>query len=632
VNRLGGTIADSPSGALVRIADGGGSGDINMAASGTTSITALMQNATGGEATVNIGTGNMLRLGAVGTALLPSGKSALTFNDGTLTAGGNADNVSGELLVNNESTANPVIINSVIADNGTGIVTLGKAGAGTLVLNGANTYSGPTAVTGGVVSIPALADAGSASGIGTGTTIILDGGTLRYTGGAVSTNRAIQLGSSIDGKSGTLDASGTGAVNFTTSFITYGTTKQRRTLCLAGTNTGANTMAATIRDNGVTNASAPVSLVKSGPGQWVLTGTNSYSGGTVVEEGVLQIAGFGTPGANSASSAIMVAAGASLEFNRFSGLVLANPISGEGSVVVSGTAPLSFNCGNSFSGGLVINSSGGVALFFNSMSAPPPSAPSLGSGPITMANNTSVDIGGFTTVTGLLDTSGTGSNAVITTTNSLPPPPTLTISGPGIHTFAGRITGNMSLIKDGAGIQFLNGANTYTGPTYIDGGILGGTGSISGAVYLNVGGAIAPGHSIGTFTLGSLDISSGVSAVASGALEFELDTPVASDKITLTAGPLAIGAGVLEIDDFQFTTSANFGPGTYTLIHGASPIVGSLGPDVTETIDGLDATLAIGNGGTDLVLNVVPEPASLVLAVTALGAVMICRAGAKLLS
>src|SRR5262249_37067395 len=221
---------------------------------------------------------------------------------------------------------------------------------------------------------------------------------------------------------------------------------------------------------------------------------------------------------------------------------------------------------------------------------------------------------------GLLDTSGTGLNAVITTTNpnsNLVTPPTFWINGTGIHTFAGRITGNMSLIKDGAGTQFLNGANTYTGPTYIDGGILGGTGSIGGAVYLNAGGAIAPGHSIGTFTLGSLDVSSGVSAVASGALEFELDTPAATDKITLTAGPLTIGVGVLEIDDFQFTTSANFGPGTYTLVHGVTPIVGSLGPDVTETIGGLDATLAIGNGGSDLVLDVVPEPASLVLAAMA---------------
>jgi len=111
--------------------------------------------------------------------------------------------------------------------------------------------------------------------------------------------------------------------------------------------------------------------------------------------------------------------------------------------------------------------------------------------------------------------------------------------------------------------------------------------------------------------------------VASEALEFELDTPAASDQINLTAGPLTIGAGILEIDDFQFTVFSNFGPGAYTLIHGTSPILGSLGPDVTETIDGLDATLAIGNGGSDLVLNVVPEPASLLLAVMAVGAAIV---------
>jgi fibronectin-binding autotransporter adhesin len=622
VNRLGGTIANNAN-ALVRVVDGGASGTVGLAVPGTTFVNALMQSATGGTATVNIGTGNKLSVGGIGTILLPPGGSPLIVTGGSLTAGS-------ELLVENSSSTSAITVNSVVSDNGSTAVALGKSGPGTLVLTGANTYSGLTAITGGVLSVQSLANTGSPSGIGTGGSgsmiwpLILDGGTLRYTGGAVSTNRTIEIGASVDGKSGTLDASGTGAVNFTSTSLAYGS--GRHTVRLTGNNTGANTLAATIGDNGPDYARASVSLVKSGPGKWVLTSANTYSGGTVVEGGTLQIDGAGTPGANSAGNTINVAAGASLVFSRSATLVLANPIGGEGSVIQSGPGALLFDCGNSFSGGLVINSGGvGLGAPPNPPPTPAPSTPSLGTGTITMANNTSIDLGGIGTITGLLDTSGTGLNAVITTTNpnsNLVTPPTFWINGTGIHTFAGRITGNMNLIKDGAGTQFLNGANTYAGPTYINGGTLGGTGSISGAVYLNAGGSIAPGHSIGTFTLGSLDVSSGVSAVASGALEFELDTPAASDKINLTAGPLTIGTGILEIDDFQFTTFSNFGPGAYTLIHGTSPIVGSLGPNVTEDVGGFDATLAIGNGGADLVLNVVPEPASLTLAATALGAVI----------
>ena len=53
-----------------------------------------------------------------------------SFINGTLTAG-TGDNTAGELFIHTVSAAaNPLVIDSVIADNGTGVVTLTKGGAG----------------------------------------------------------------------------------------------------------------------------------------------------------------------------------------------------------------------------------------------------------------------------------------------------------------------------------------------------------------------------------------------------------------------------------------------------------------------------------------------------------------------
>jgi len=65
-----------------------------------------------------------------------------------------------------------------------------------------------------------------------------------------------------------------------------------------------------------------------------------------------------------------------------------------------------------------------------------------------------------------------------------------------------------------------------------------------------------------------------------------------------------------QFSDFNFTWSANFAPGSYTLI-GAGSISG-LGSNLSGTIDGLPASLSL-QGNDLLVLNVVPEPSTLAL-------------------
>ncbi len=66
--------------------------------------------------------------------------------------------------------------------------------------------------------------------------------------------------------------------------ITPSATSGTTTLTLAGSNTGANTIAGIVADNGA----GSLAVVKNGTGLWILSGANKYSGGTTVMAGTLR--------------------------------------------------------------------------------------------------------------------------------------------------------------------------------------------------------------------------------------------------------------------------------------------------------------------------------------------------------
>ncbi len=102
------------------------------------------------------------------------------------------------------------------------------------------------------------------------------------------------------------------------------------------------------------------SLVQEGGGTLVLTGTNSYTGGTTIENGALQLGAGGSTGMAGTGN-ISVAAGASLAFDRADSVTFAGTISGAGGVIQAGSGALTLTAGNDFSGGLTLNS-GTLAL------------------------------------------------------------------------------------------------------------------------------------------------------------------------------------------------------------------------------------------------------------------------------
>jgi len=171
INDPSGSFAELPSGYATTAAGSAntliGARPITLAA-GVTEVNTI-QITDSSNRIIDIGAGNTLRLGKFGgiwrdVAAIASGSTGnrLTLEGGTLTAGG-ADNTAGEIVFNtgggntsgtNNTGSRPnrgIVVNSVIADNGTGKVSLIKTGFEALLLAGANTYTGDTYVLQGIL-------------------------------------------------------------------------------------------------------------------------------------------------------------------------------------------------------------------------------------------------------------------------------------------------------------------------------------------------------------------------------------------------------------------------------------------------------------------------------------------------
>jgi autotransporter-associated beta strand protein len=138
--------------------------------------------------------GNTLRLGEVGALLTTpsstfgppewtisaSGVGSQTQGGATLTAGG-APNHNGEIIFNANGIFNNsnISVDATIADNGSGTVSVVKAGSGAMKLRGHNTYSGGTYILQGRLQTAGSEDANgtaNSDGLGSGPVYIWPGG------------------------------------------------------------------------------------------------------------------------------------------------------------------------------------------------------------------------------------------------------------------------------------------------------------------------------------------------------------------------------------------------------------------------------------------------------------------------
>lgn len=253
------------------------------------------------------------------------GTSQLTVEvqAGTLVLTGNNESFNGTMTVDpagilqgTSSILTPVITDDGLVDfvqptDGTyagmisGAGAVAKDGVGVLTLTGANIYSGETFFNAGTLAIGADSNLGASTGL-----LTFNGGALQFTDSFdLSASRPITL----NAPGGTID---------TQSFAT--------------------TIAQEITGAGV--------LTKAGDGQLTLTADNSYTGGTTIAAGTLQVGSGGTSGSILGN----LDDNGTLAFDRSDVMTFPGVISGVGGVnqIGAGTTVLAGNSG--YTGGTTI--------------------------------------------------------------------------------------------------------------------------------------------------------------------------------------------------------------------------------------------------------------------------------------
>jgi fibronectin-binding autotransporter adhesin len=403
-------LAGSGNGVISGVIDGNGNGSgsnarplVSIVKTGAGTWTLSGANTYAGGTTIKAGTilaGNNAALGT-GAALLgdTTGTSAASLltngaftiannitvqsgNTGLMTLGGNTANASiftGTIALGTTTkdatfvalAGGSVDFQGVISDGSSNNsnVTIGDAThSGTVKFsNVANTYSGTTTIgNGATLEVTKLANGGSNSSMGNSgtsaaagsaaTDLVINNGTLKYTGTGDSTNRLFTIGTG----GATIDASASanGALNFTGTGSLVASGTGNRTLTLTGTSTGANTMTSIIADP----SSGATALTKSGAGTWVISGANTYSGDTTVSAGILRLGAANRIPDGAGKGNVSVSG--TLDLNTFSETI--NGLSGAGTVdtVAGGTPTFTVGSNNqtsSFSG-VIKNTAGTLAL------------------------------------------------------------------------------------------------------------------------------------------------------------------------------------------------------------------------------------------------------------------------------
>lgn len=532
---------------------------LNASASGLAgkTLNALrLVNSTGSSALNVTGSGNLVLTS--GGLLFTAGA---TDNDATLsgftqiqagTSAAGADELVVFVTSSNAAAENASLtLSPAIVDNG-GATSLTKSGAGTLILGGANTYTGSTTINEGVLQF------GQSTGtLGTGS-VRMAGGTLRWAAGNTTD---ITAGGRIVELLGTSAYLAPGAA---------GLTSAGGSILNAGSvfDTGANnvTLAGAIGNSGYGG------LTKTGTGTLTLSTAPTYTGTTLVREGVMN---FQSIAPNTMEGLYLAGIFGTMSSTVQNGLNVQQLIVGgaygsTGANTIGVTATLTVN-----GGAVNIGSGEGddfLLIGYRDTSAGVSTGNTSGTADFTAASSVTINVS--TLELGTLQGQVTSPNSRTTTGSLL-----LSATGPNAIT-AGRITlGNSpaSVVNSGAAstIQLGAGSNIIHTDTFVIGGM-----RSAGNVTLGAGGSLVlrgqQGGSTGTnLFIGDNDSNgstgtnnvSALTLTGASALDLKINLLVIGRVSTANPtggygrGTLAFDTGLIEATTIRLA-DANYSSGT----------------------------------------------------------------------
>uniref|UniRef100_UPI00122E803B autotransporter outer membrane beta-barrel domain-containing protein n=1 Tax=Salmonella enterica TaxID=28901 RepID=UPI00122E803B len=308
----------------------------------------------------------------------------------------NLTNADGSFAVNTvlenvDATLDP---DSATGWDGTSLI---KQGAGTLILNAENTYTGGTTISGGTLV------ATNVDALGSGD--VTDDATLELNTGGTFDNAISGSGQVVKSGDETLTLSG--ANSYTGGTLISGGTLVASNVEALGTGDVTDNAVLELNTGGdFDNAiSGSGQVVKSGDETLTLSGSNTYTGGTLISGGTLVASNVEALGTGDVTN------DAVLELNT--GGDFDNAISGSGKVEKSGDGTLTLSGSNTYRGGTTI--SGGTLLASN--------VEALGTGDVT--NNATLELN----TGGDFDNAISGSGQVVKSGGD-----TLTLSGNNSYT------------------------------------------------------------------------------------------------------------------------------------------------------------------------------------------------------
>ncbi|WP_165825145.1 autotransporter domain-containing protein [Rhodopseudomonas palustris] len=443
-----------------------------------------------------------------------------------------------------------------IAGSGTLIV---DAGTHKLTLNtSAGGFTGAVNLASGTLTIA------SANALGSGTLALAAGTTLAFTGG----NYTIANNITISGDPIFTPAAGT-----------------------------TQTISGVIADGG-----SPGFLEMLGPGTLVLSGVNTYSGGTLVTGGLINFNAannFGTglialdggglqwaTGTTTDISARLAALGShggSFDTNG-NNVTFATGLTGSGGLTKTGAGSLVLAAVNAYTRATLINA-GTLAL--------------SGAGSIAASSGVSIASGAA------FEISGTNAGATITTLAGVAGATvalgskSLTLANAST-TFAGQITGTGGLTIAG-GTETLTGANSYSGGTTV----------AAGTLALSDAGSIAASSGVSVGTGAAFDISGATAGATIATLAGSGAVALGSQTLTLAnasgsfAGTLAGSGGLTLAGGRETLSGTNTYSGATTINGGTLVVNGSIANSATTVAGGATlagtgtvGSLTVASGGT----------------------------------